>query len=155
MADSTADFALGIIDMCDENPKNLLPIASMTGEAGKSVDIECDLPPGDYVLSFQSLSTTHSGTTTCRCSFITAGGSWASSHVQMNPGEIVSKLVTITTTAKSFRVIPASTVGGTAASDVVSFTGAMVCKKERWAISHAFVPYHPPLADMWAAIQAL
>ena len=71
----------------------------------------------------------------------------------MDPGEIVSKPVTITTTAKSFRVIPASTVGGTAGTDVVAFTGAMVCKKERWAISHAFVPYHPPLSEMWEEMQ--
>lgn len=31
----------------------------------------------------------------------------------------------------------------------------MICRKEAYSISPDFVPWHPPLADMWAAIQAL
>ena len=141
--------------LVDENPKNKLPIASATGAAGQSVDIECDIPPGDYVIFFSSLSTTHSGTTTCRATFIDSGGSWASAHAQMVPGNNTYLPVTITANAKKFRIIPASTVGGTAGTDVVSFTGAMVCTKDAFAVSQAYVPYHPSLADMWAAIQAL
>ena len=140
VSELTADTA-ALISICDEEPKNLLPLENATGEAGKSVDCECNIEPGNYVVFFKSLSTTHSGTTTCRVSFIDANGSWASQHVQVSPGTNVSMPAVIKTTAKSFRVIPASTVGGTAGTDVVSFTGAMVCRKERWDVSHAYVPY--------------
>ena len=140
------DFALGIIDMCDENPKNLFPTPDATGSAGSWLNVDCDLPVGEYVMQFQTLSSTHATPTSCRAAFYTESWQMASVYIQFPQGSVVSKPFTLTKAARKFRINPYSD-NNFANTDVVSFTGAMVCKKGRWVISHAYVPYHQPDAQ--------
>jgi hypothetical protein len=142
-------------ELVDSGAKNHMPTASGTGVTAGSFDCNCDIPPGDYVMFFSSLSSTHATPTTCRVAFIQANGtSYASAYIQMPQGTNTFVKFKMTATAKKFRIIPASTVSeSTGTQDVVTFSGAMVCSQAAWEISHKYVPYCPTMAELYAMIQ--
>ena len=128
-----------LIECVDSGKKNLLPVSA--GGGTRWVDIACNIPAGDYVLSFGSLITTWESTT----------GFIQFSMFDENYTMVTSNYTYISLTTKSAQV---STIGTTkilrvyasptAITDkAVTFANAMVCEKSLWDVSQKFVPYRP------------
>ena len=136
-------------------PKNKLATASGQNESGSLwVDIPIDLPAGTWVVSFTSLTSTDTDSTTCRIRFYTDAYSAVSNYYQVSRGSNVSVVVTTTGTAGVIRM-NASSDNDKSTGDTVTFAGAMVCSVAAWQVSQKYVAYAPTPAEMWAAIQAL
>lgn len=117
--------------------KNLLPVSS--GSGTRWVDINCDIPAGDLVLSFGSFSSTYTADT-YQMGFFDENYQvvTTSATVWMNASTKVLQ-VTTTATTKILRVYASLT---TLIDKVVTFSNAMVCTKADWDVSHDYVPYN-------------
>lgn len=109
------------------------------------------IPAGQYIVFFRNMESDDTDAATCRGIFFDASGGNASSYFQIPRGQDVFAEVTITTDAKSLRINQSDTVGHSA-GDTMSFSGAMICRKSDWDISHDFVPYCPTMAELYQMI---
>ena len=136
--------------------KNRMPVES--GTASSSVSWfqanGLSIPAGQYIVFFRNMESDDTDAATCRGIFFDASGGNASSYFQIPRGQDVFAEVTITTDAKSLRINQSDTVGHSA-GDTMSFSGAMICRKSDWDISHDFVPYCPTMPELYQMILSL
>ena len=136
--------------------KNRMPVES--GTASSSVSWfqanGLSIPAGQYIVFFRNMESDDTDAATCRGIFFDATGGNASSYFQIPRGQDVFVEVTINTDAKSLRINQSDTVGHSA-GDTMSFSGAMICRKSDWDISHDFVPYCPTMPELYQMILSL
>jgi hypothetical protein len=127
-----------LIELVDNGAKNLINAPS--GSGTRWTDITCNLPAGEYVLSFSELSTTWEAPTnnSIQVGFFTESySSVTSNYVYIDLDAKVLKVTTLDT-AKIIRVYasPTSVTGKT-----ITYRDAMVCTEAAWNISQAYQPY--------------
>lgn len=129
-----------LIKLVDEGPKNLIEQSS--GSDTRWVNIDCDLEPGTYVVSFGSITTTHTADS-IQVTFFDSN--WYNcgvndSVVQMN---LIDKFCVIRTVKRAahLRIYASPT---SVLDKVVTFTNLMVCTKSAWDVSQKYVPYALP-----------
>ena len=152
-AAADAKHAAALAELINSGAKNYLTTSS--GSGTKSVAIDVNLPAGEYVVSFGSLTSTDTDYTTCQ--IIALNGASvvsASPQLQMERGSNVHGTITLTSAAKKIEIY-ASKTGTGATGDTVTFSNGMVCLPEAYAITTDFVPYCPTLPELYAMIQAL
>lgn len=118
--------------------KNLIPYGDESGSGEQSTDIRFNIPRGEYVLSFGSLTSTDTDAETCQVAAFSATNQAVSSYIQFSRGNNVNSAFNLTGDAAFIRVYASSnTSRGT--GDTVTFSNAMLCKKAYWDISDAYV----------------
>lgn len=137
--------------------KNLMPTPDGTNPAGQSwFRQDITLPPGDYVVFFQTFATTDTDNTECRIGFFDAGGNAAGSYKYINVGSSHSVtnahvVYTLENSCTNVRFYPSQTVTQSQ-GDTVTFTGCMICPKVLWDISEDYVPYGETNQNISAAL---
>lgn len=141
-----------ILTLYEEGVINLVDTDDKTGSAWINIPIE--LPAGNYVLHFDTLSSTASGTT-CQTVFFAADDSEASSYIYPTRGNNITFDVMVTKTTSYLRIYAGdSYVHSTGFT--VEFTNLLVAKKESWeASSKVYQPYAMTNYELTAAIKAL
>lgn len=142
--------AAALAKIVDSGAKNKFQTAD-DSFPGAWRDYNINLPAGNYVISFSSLSTTSSSTTIQMICM--NGGSTTSTWLQCPVGtDTHIKFSCADTTL--FRIYAANSYAASAGK-TATFTGAMICDEVLWNISHSFVPYCPSMRELYDMIQNL
>ncbi len=148
----TYNMSKSLIKQINEGSKNMMPVASGTAPSTSSwfQTNELNLPAGTYVISFESLTSTDSDATTCRGIFYDSADAShnVSNYFQIPRGNNVHIVVTLTGTAKALRINQSDTVAHSS-GDTMTFTGAMICTEEDYALSSTFTEYCPSLQELY------
>lgn len=142
--------AAALAKIVDSGAKNKFQTAD-DSFPGAWRDYSINLPAGNYVISFSSLSTTASSTTIQMICM--NGGSTTSTWLQCPVGTDTYIKFSCTDTTL-FRIYAANSYGASAGK-TATFTGAMICDEVLWNISHSFVPYCPSMRELYDMIQNL
>lgn len=141
-----------ISTLYEEGVINLVDTDDKTGSLWINIPIE--LPAGNYVLHFDTLSSTASGTT-CQTVFFAADNSEASSYMYPTRGNNITLDVTVTKTTSFLRIYAGDSYAHSTGF-TVEFTNLLVAKKESWeASSKVYQPYAMTNSELTAAIKAL
>lgn len=141
-----------ILTLYEEGVINLVDTDDKTGSTWINIPIE--LPAGNYVVHFDTLSSTASGTT-CQTVFFAADNSEASSHMYPTRGNNITFDVTVTKTTSYLRIYAGDNYAHST-DFTVEFTNLLVAKKESWeASSKVYQPYAMTNSELTAAIKAL
>lgn len=141
-----------ISTLYEEGVINLIDTDDKTNTTWITIPIE--LPAGNYVIHFDTLSSNASGTT-CQTAFFAADNSEASSYMQATRGNNITLNVTITKTT-SFMRIYAGDIYAHSTGFTVGFTNLLIAKKQSWeASSKVYQPYAMSNAELTAAIKAI
>ena len=155
---SNAELTANLIELVDSGSKNLMPTANGSNPAGESwfrQDIQ--LPAGNYIIWFDSYTTTDTDEHECRIGFFDANGDNSSSYVYVKvdsnrTATHVAIPIRLNKACTNVRFYPSKTVS-TSSGDTLTFTGCMICTEQSWRISKKNVPYCPTLQDLYAMIQ--
>ena len=148
-----SDLHAGLTTIINSGGKNRMPVENGGVTSGRWVDIPVNIPAGAYRISFGSVTSTDTDSTTCQILFFDSAFSQVSNTVQMSRGNNVSSPVTISATATTMRIYSASTYAFSA-GDTMQYTQGMVCDKSLWDISPEFSPYCPSLAELYAIVKS-
>lgn len=141
-----------ILTLYEEGVINLVDTDDKTGSTWINIPIE--LPAGNYVLHFDTLSSTASGTT-CQTVFFAADNSEASRYIYPTRGNNITFDVTVTKTTSYLRIYAGDSYDHST-DFTVEFTNLLVAKKESWeASSKVYQPYAMTNSELTAAIKAL
>lgn len=141
-----------ILTLYEEGVINLVDTDDKTGSTWINIPIE--LPAGNYVLHFDTLSSAASGTT-CQTVFFAADDSEASSYIYPTRGNNITFDVTVTKTTSYLRIYAGDSYAHST-NFTVEFTNLLVAKKESWeASSKVYQPYAMTNSELTAAIKAL
>lgn len=141
-----------ILTLYEEGVINLVDTDDKTGSTWINIPIE--LPAGNYVLHFDTLSSTASGTT-CQTVFFAADDSEASSYIYPTRGNNITFDVMVTKTTSYLRIYAGDNYAHST-DFTVEFTNLLVAKKESWeASSKVYQPYAMTNSELTAAIKAL
>ena len=148
---------VGFID--GDSRKNLLPVNSTSFTATSStkwyeIQLQQPIPKGAYVLSFGSISSTDTDSTTCRIMFFSANWADTLTDIQVERGENLTQEITIAKDCTIIRFCAASTATG-GVDDTLTFTDAMICEKSIYDITAKYVPYSPTYQELVARVTAL
>lgn len=148
---------VGFID--GDSRKNLLPVNSTSFTATGStkwyeIQLQQPIPKGAYVLSFGSISSTDTDSTTCRIMFFSANWTDTLTDIQVERGENLTQEITLAKDCTIIRFCAASTATG-AVDDTLTFTDAMICEKAIYDITDKYVPYSPTYQELVARVTAL
>ncbi len=125
----------------DNGKKNLLMTNNGSNPSGSSwIDIPTDLPSGEYVIHFDSLTSTDTDATTCLCTGIKSDGETSSEVYQLPRGNDITSSFTVNSDTAMIRLYPSDSYAHSS-SDTVTFTDAMVCTRNDWDISTRYMPY--------------
>lgn len=139
--------------------KNLLPVNSASFTATESakwyeIQLQQPIPKGKYVLSFGSISSTDTDSTTCRIMFFSANWTDTLTDIQVERGENLTQEITFAKDCTIIRFCAASTATG-GVDDTLTFTDAMICDKGIYDITAKYVPYSPTYQELVARVAAL
>lgn len=148
---------VGFID--GDSRKNLLPVNSTSFTATSStkwyeIQLQQPIPKGKYVLSFGSISSTDTDSTTCRIMFFSANWTDTLTDIQAERGENLTQEITFAKDCSIIRFCAASTATG-GVDDTLTFTDAMICEKSIYDITAKYVPYSPTYQELVARVTAL
>lgn len=148
---------VGFID--GDSRKNLLPVNSMSFTATSStkwyeIQFQQPIPKGTYMLTFGSISSTDTDSTTCRIMFFSANWADTLTDIQVERGENLTQEITFTKDCTIIRFCAASTATG-GVDDTLTFTDAMICEKAIYDITDKYVPYSPTYQELVARVTAL
>lgn len=148
---------VGFID--GDSRKNLLPVNSTSFTATSltkwyEIQLQQPIPKGKYVLSFGSISSTDTDSTTCRIMFFSANWADVLTDIQFERGENLTQEITIAKDCAIIRFFAASTATG-GVDDTLTFTDAMICEKSIYDITAKYVPYSPTYQELVARVAAL
>lgn len=148
---------VGFID--GDSRKNLLPVNSTSFTATSStkwyeIQLQQPIPKGKYVLSFGSISSTDTDSTTCRIMFFSANWADTLTDIQAERGENLTQEITLAKDCAIIRFCAASTATG-GVDDTLTFTDAMICEKAIYDITAKYVPYSPTYQELVARVTAL
>lgn len=151
------------VEQIETNKNNILSIYkkignnlvnSVSGSGTRWINIEVDLPAGNYTCGFSSLTGDDSG-----ASQITFYGADYSiiqpdrKYIGKGTNVYINN-ITITDTAKTIRIYAAN--DSTASQNKnVSYTNLFICEQEAWNASVGVQPYAPSNAELYAMIQSL
>lgn len=129
-----------LVELVDGGAKNHIDAPS--GSGTRWTDITCNLPAGEWVLSFDELSTTWEAPTNNSIQIGFFSGSYALVTDGYTYIDLDTKVLKVKTldTAKIIRIYasPTSVTGKT-----VTYRNAMVCTEAAWDISQQYVPNKP------------
>lgn len=148
---------VGFID--GDSRKNLLPVNSTSFTATSStkwyeIQLQQPIPKGKYVLSFGSISSTDTDSTTCRIMFFSANWTDTLTDIQFERGENLTQEITFAKDCAIIRFCAASTATG-GVDDTLTFKDAMICEKAIYDITDKYVPYSPTYQELVARVTAL
>ena len=148
---------VGFID--GDSRKNLLPVNSTSFTATSwtkwyEIQLQQPMPKGKYVLSFGSISSTDTDSTTCRIIFFSANWTDTLTDIQVERGENLTQEITFAKDCAIIRFCAASTATG-GVDDTLTFTDAMICEKAIYDITDKYVPYSPTYQELVARVTAL
>lgn len=148
---------VGFID--GDSRKNLLPVNSTNFTATSStkwyeIQLQQPIPKGKYVISFGSISSTDTDSTTCRIMFFSANWTDTLADIQAERGENLTQEITFAKDCAIIRFCAASTATG-GVDDTLTFTDAMICEKSIYDITAKYVPYSPTYQELVARVTAL
>lgn len=148
---------VGFID--GDSRKNLIPVNSTSFTATSStkwyeIHLQQPIPKGKYVLSFGSISSTDTDSTTCRIMFFSANWTDTLADIQAERGENLTQEITFAKDCAIIRFCAASTATG-GVDDTLTFTDAMICEKAIYDITDKYVPYSPTYQELVARVTAL
>lgn len=132
----------------DNGSKNAAQTSDGGADSGTSwATVSANLTANtQYIISFASLTSDDTDSTTIQIRFYKEGG--ADKYIQVDRGSNVSAEFTLSADTNFVRIYKAdSNTHGS--GDTMSFSGAMICTKAAWDISHAFVPYRPSMSEMY------
>ena len=141
-----------VAKIIDTGAKNLLQTASSSGT--RFVNVPVVLEPGTYRVYFGEISSTDTDAQTCQCAAFASDNSDASSYLQLQRVNGVNGILTVTK-ATSYVRLYASNTYANSAGDTITFSDAMLCKEDDWAISQKYVPYCPTMPELYQMILAL
>ena len=125
----------------DNGKKNLLMTNSGSNASGSSwFDIPVDLPPGEYVIHFDSLTSTDTDATTCQCVCFNPNYEQSSVWYHLSRGNDITSSFIVTDHTAMIRLYPSDSYAHSS-GDTVTFTNAMVCTRNDWDISTRYMPY--------------
>lgn len=133
----------------DGGAKNLLQTASSSGT--RFVNVPIVLEPGTYHIYFGEISSTDTDAQTCQCAAFASDNSDASNYLQLQRVNGVNGILTVTK-ATSYVRLYASNTYANSAGDTITFSDAMLCKEDDWAISQKYVPYCPTMPELYQMI---
>lgn len=137
-------------EIVDTSSKNRLPLNSITGTGAWAKDVDCSLPPGDYVIYFGSLTSTDTDSNKNQLGFFTSNYASAVKNGALpliTRGDGVFTSFTLVDTAVKFRLYSSNSVAH-GSGDTVTATNVMVCPKSYWYISDTYEPYCPTLPEI-------
>lgn len=141
------------IRQIDSGAKNRLTINSGSSTPPtRWIDIPVSIAPGTYHVFFGNLASDDTDAETCQMTFFDSSMQQASGWLMLPRGENVSGVITITAAASAFRLYPSNSYANSA-GDTVTFTNAMLCAADDWAISQRYVPYCPSMPELYQMIQ--
>lgn len=148
---------VGFID--GDSRKNLLPVNDVSFTATSStkwyeIQLQQPIPKGKYVLSFGSISSTDTDSTTCRIMFFSANWTDTLTDIQAERGENLTQEINFAKDCAIIRFCAASTATG-GVGDTLTFTDAMICDKGIYDITAKYVPYSPTYQELVARVAAL
>jgi hypothetical protein len=155
---SNAELTAKLIELVDSGAKNLMPTANGSNPVGETwFRQDIDLPAGNYIVWFDSYTTTDTDEHECRIGFFDANGDNSSSYeyVTVDSNRTATNVaipVRLTKACTNVRFYPSKTVSASS-GDTLTFTGCMICTEQSWRISKKNVPYCPTLQDLYAMIQ--
>ena len=141
-----------LVELVDGGAKNHIDAPS--GSGTRWTDITCNLPAGEWVLSFDELSTTWEAPTnnSIQIGFFTENySSITSNYVYIDLDAKVLKVTTLDT-AKIIRVYASPT---NVPDKTITYRNAMICTEAAWNISQAYQPHRPSYDELIARIEAL
>lgn len=137
-------------EIIDTSSKNRLPLNSITGTGAWAKDVDCLLPPGDYVIYFGSLDSTDTDSNKNQLGFFTSSYASAVKNGALpliTRGDDVFTSFTLVDTAVKFRLYSSNSVAH-GSGDTVTATNVMVCPKSYWDISNTYESYCPTLPEI-------
>ena len=125
-----------LAEMIDTADKNLLPTGSGTGT--RYTNINMTVPVGKYVLYFGSITSNDTDASTCQIGVFTSSNTAAAATVQCARGS--GKYVTLNVISEGAYIrVYASDTHAHGDGDTITFSDAMLCKKEYWDISRKYI----------------
>ncbi len=161
LASETAARALlqtTVTAQLDSGAKNLLTVGSGSNTASlRYIEIPCTAKAGTYVLYFGHLESTDTDSETCAISFkdTNAVDVGATDAYQFARGDGVYKVITLKNDNLARIRIYSANNFATSASDIVTFSEAMLCTKAAWDLSQEYVPYCPTLRELYEAMLSM
>lgn len=131
-----------IVREVDNGKKNLLMTNNGTITSEHSwIELPTDLQPGEYVIHFDSLTSTDTDSTTCLCVGVDPNSSEPTTELYYLPrgNDITSPFIVNKYTAKI--EIYQSDDHVHSVGDTTTFTNAMICTRNDWDISTRYMPY--------------
>ena len=133
-------------ELIDNGVKNLIPSEFSSGTNGtenwfQTPSNSFSIPPGDYILFFQNLTSDATGTT-CQTRLMKNDATTAMSVSWKYPerGTNTYIPVTLTDTATRIRIYAGENNEGSSGK-TMTFSGMMICKKSLWDISQSYETY--------------
>lgn len=105
-----------------------------------------------YIISFASLTSDDTDSTTIQIRFYKEGGS--DKYIQVDRGTNVSAAFTLSADTNLVRIYKADS-NAHGSGDTMSFYGLMICTKAAWDVSHAYQPYRPSYQELYEMVLAL
>ena len=139
-----------VTGLIDSGAKNILPVNS--GSNSTWLNLSATAKSGDYILYIGHLESTDTDSETCQIAFLDSGGNTVGAYKQMARGDGVYTAITLTSDNLATVRIYSSDSYAHSSGDTVSFTEAMLCTAEDWAISQKYVPYCPTLPELYQMV---
>lgn len=125
----------------DNGKKNFLMTNNGSNPSGSSwIDIPVDLQSGEYVIHFDSLTSTDTDATTCQCICFGPNYEESSGWYHLSRGNDITSSFIVTSHASMIRLYPSDSYAHSS-GDTVTFTNAMLCTRNDWDISTRYMPY--------------
>ena len=143
-----------ITSLINNGAKNLIDFKSGSNTLPtRWIDIPCTVSQGEYVISFESLTSTDTDTTVCQMALFdgtTARSKWQN----LNRGTNISANVSVLGNTTHIRIY-ASDSYAHSENDTVTVANAMLCTKDNWDMSHDYVDYCPTVKVLYQMIKDL
>ena len=143
-----------ITSLINDGAKNLIEFKSGSNTLPtRWIDIPCTVSEGEYVISFESLTSTDTDATVCQMALFdgtTARSKWQN----LNRGTNISANVSVLGDTTHIRIY-ASDSYAHSENDTVTITNAMLCTKDNWDMSHDYVDYCPTVKELYQMVKDL
>lgn len=148
--EQTTPLKSSLTNTIDNGAKNRAETANASSTTW--VNIPCVVQPGTYVVSFGNVTSDDTDSTTCQVLAVDSNGVVSDSK-QIERNNDVSVVLTVTSETTHVRIYASDTYAHSS-GDTVTVSDCMVCTESDYAISPAYVPYCPTLAELYALVKS-
>ena len=144
-----------LVELVDNGPKNRA--ATNDFEETASIDIDCVVPAGTYMIYRKSLTSSDTDSALCLGRFYdnSSGSNITIKSIYLKRNETPAvATITIDKPATFFRIY-ASDTAAHATGDTVSGEDFMICSAADWKISQSFQPFRPSYQELYERVVAL